>query len=85
MSHKEFIAAYAQKMKVSEKTAQKYLDGIMEVMYPEFENGDSVTIQHLGRFYCRESSRSYDGQKIFKFTPAQKLKAILGWSSSYKG
>jgi len=83
MSHKEFINTYAKKMKVSEKTAQKYLDGLMEVMYPRFEQGESVTIQHLGKFYCRHSESS--GQKVFKFTPAQKLKAILGWSSSYKG
>lgn len=83
MSHKEFLSAYTQQMKVNEKTAQKYLDGLMDVMYPRFEKGESVTIQHLGRFYCRESRRS--GQNVFKFTPAQKLKAILGWSSNYKG
>ena len=83
MTHKEFLSAYAQQMNVNEKTAQKYLDGLMEVMYAEFEKGESVTIQHFGRFYCRKSKSS--GQKVFKFTPAQKLKAILGWSSTYKG
>ena len=49
----------------------------------EFEKGESVTVQHFGKFYCRTSRSS--GQKVFKFTPAQKLKAILGWSSTYKG
>ena len=83
MSHKEFISAYAQQMKVNEKTAQKYLDGLMDVMYLRFEQGESVTVQHLGKFYCRRSKSS--GQKVFKFTPAQKIKAILGWSSTYKG
>ncbi len=83
MSHKEFLKAYAREMEVSEATAAEYIQGMMNVLYPEFQKGESVTIQHLGRFYCRHSRSS--GQKVFKFTPAQKLKAILGWSSSYKG
>lgn len=83
MSHKEFIKAYAQKRGVKEETAQKNIDDILHILNEEFKQGESVTIQHLGKFYCRDSRSS--GNKVFKFTPAAKIKAILGWSSTYRG
>ncbi len=34
-----------------------------------------------GKFYIEDRRDS----TVFKFTPAQKLKAILGWANTYRG
>lgn len=80
-THKEFLKQYAEKMGCSEKNAQKYLEGFTDLVLDSMKKGESATIQNLGRFYVRERSDS----TVFKFTASQKLKAILGWSSTYKG
>jgi hypothetical protein len=81
IKHKDFIKLYAQKMNCSEKEAERFLDGFIDTLFDGFKNNQPITIQHLGSFYIAEKH----GTKIFKYTPAQKLKAILGWSSSFEG
>lgn len=79
MRHKEFIAAYSRKMNVKESTAEKYIEGMIEIMCAEFDKPESVTIKHLGRFYCDYPKYGSSETKVFKFTPAKKIKDILGW------
>ena len=81
IKHKDFIKLYAEKMGCTEKEAERYLMGFIDTLYDGLKNIQPVTIEHLGSFYIAEKH----GSRIFKFNPAQKLKAILGWSSSYKG
>lgn len=83
MRHKEFLKAYAKKRNIKEGTAQKHLDDMLHILNEEFKKGESVTIQNLGKFYCKEGR--YSDTKVFKFTPAAKIKAVLGWSSTYRG
>lgn len=80
-NHKEFIKQYAQKIGCDEATAEQNIEDFVEVVLESMKKGESLTIQHLGRFYVDERRDS----TVFKFTPSQKLKAILGWSSTYKG
>lgn len=80
-NHKEFIKQYAQKMGCDEKTAQQHIEGFIEVVFDAMKKRDSLTIEHFGRFYIQDRRDS----TVFKFTPAQKFKAILGWSNTYKG
>lgn len=49
-----------------------------EVYYDE---GRSVTLPGFGGFYIRPQREAW----AFKFNPGQKLRALFGWSSSYKG
>lgn len=79
--HKDFIKLYAEKMECSEKNAEKYLNGFIDTLYDCMKNKSSITVQHLGKFYVSERRES----TAFKFNPSQKMKAVLGWSSSYKG
>lgn len=81
IKHKEFIGLYAEKMKCSEMTAEKYLNGFIETLFDSIKEESSVTINHFGNFYVSKRRES----KAFKFNPSAKLKAILGWSSNYKG
>lgn len=81
IKHQEFVKLYAEKMKCSESTAELYLEGLIETLYDSFKEGSSVTIQNFGNFYVARTQYS----TAFKFNPAQKLKALFGWASSYRG
>jgi DNA-binding protein HU-beta len=79
---KEFVKILAQKMKVSDKTAERWVDAFTDVLYECFKEHRGVVITNLGTFYLRITSR---GDSIFKFLPSQRLRALFGWSSTYKG
>jgi len=79
---KEFAALLANKMKVSDKTAEKWIDAFSDTLFECFKNWRGVAITNLGTFYLRITSR---GGWIFKFLPSQKLRALFGYSSTYKG
>lgn len=79
---KEFVSLLAQKMKVSDKTAEIWVDAFTDTLYECFRKQRGVTITNLGTFYLRITSR---GDSIFKFLPSQKLRSLFGYSSTYKG
>lgn len=79
---KEFINLLANKMKVSDKVAEMWVDAFTDTLYECFRKQRGVVIKNLGTFYLRITSR---GDSIFKFLPAQKLRALFGYSSTYKG
>ena len=79
---KEFASLLAQKMNVSEKTAEMWIDAFTDTLYECFKKQRGVTITNLGTFYLRITSR---GDTIFKFLTSQKLKALFGYSSNYRG
>lgn len=79
---KEFVALLANKMKTDEKTAEMWIDAFTDTLYECFKQQRGVVITNLGTFYLRITSR---GDSVFKFLPSQKLRAVFGYSSTYKG
>lgn len=79
---KEFISLLAQKMNVNDKTAEMWVEAFTDTLYECFKRQRGVVITNLGTFYLRITSR---GDSIFKFLPSQKLRALFGYSSTYKG
>jgi nucleoid DNA-binding protein len=77
----EIVKRVASRLFIDEKMSEEYLDAVLETLYEAFKSGESVTFKNFGNFYldCRRSGC------VFKFNPSQKLKALLGWSSTYKG
>jgi DNA-binding protein HU-beta len=45
------------------------------------EKGECVSLKNFGPFYVRPERESW----VFKFTPAQRLRKLFGWSSTYTG
>ncbi len=80
-SKKEFIEQIAGKLLIEKKDAEKHLDVIIDTLYENFKNGNGVTLTGFGNFYLDNRRDS----TVFKFNPSQKLKKLLGWSSTYKG
>ena len=77
----EIIQQLAKRMEAEEETATKWLDGVTETLYEAIKSGESVTLPGFGGFYVRSERDTW----VFKFNPAQRLRAALGWSSTYKG
>lgn len=65
-----------------QKTAEMWIDAFSDALYECFRQGRGVAITNLGTFYQRITSR---GDSVFRFNPSQKLRALFGWSSTYRG
>lgn len=78
---KEVVRRLASRMKTDEATAALWVDALLDILYESFRHGQSVTLSGFGNFYVR----SHHEQWVFKFNPSQKLRALFGWSSTYKG
>ena len=71
----------AARMKTDEETAGAWIDGFIEVLYENIKAGRSVTLKGLGGFYVQPKRPTW----VFRFNPGQKLRALFGWSSKYRG
>ena len=78
---KEFVRRLAWRMETDEATAEQWLDGVLEEMYQTFRSGCGLTLSGFGGFYLDRRRETW----AFKFNPGQKLRALFGWSSSYRG
>jgi hypothetical protein len=81
MKKQELAHRLAARMKTDERTAEAWIDATVEELYRAIRSGECVTLTGFGSFYVRPRSMQW----VFKFNPAQRLRAALGWSSSYKG
>jgi DNA-binding protein HU-beta len=77
----ELARRLAARMQSDVATATAWLDGVVETLYESFKAGESVTLRGFGSFYVRPERSSW----VFRFNPGQRLRALFGWSSSYKG
>jgi hypothetical protein len=75
----ELAHRLAARMRTDTATATAWIDGVVETLYESFKAGESVTLRGFGSFSVREE-RSW----VFRFNPGQRLRALFGWSSSYK-
>jgi DNA-binding protein HU-beta len=77
----ELARRLAARMKTDEETAAAWIDGFIDALYESIKAGESVTLTGLGGFYVKPKRDSW----VFRFNPGQKLRALFGWSSKYKG
>jgi DNA-binding protein HU-beta len=78
---KAFIHQLALRMQTEDKAAAAWLEAILATLYDNFKAGKGVTLTGFGGFYVQPRGKTW----AFKFNPGQKLRALFGWSSSYKG
>ena len=78
---KEFARLLAAHMKTSEAVSAMWLEAVLDTLYESFRRGQSVTLSGFGNFYVRPERERW----VFKFNPSQRLRALFGWSSTYKG
>ena len=76
----EIATRLAQRLGKDEKEAALWLDAVTETLYEAIAAGESVTLPGFGGFYVEPKRETW----VFKFNPAQRLRAALGWSSTYR-
>jgi DNA-binding protein HU-beta len=77
----DVIKRVAQQTGQPEERVTEIIDATFEQIYEAFKREERVSIRNFGTFYL-DVRRS---GTVFKFNPAQRLRALFGWSSSYKG
>ena len=81
MDKKDLIERTALRTGDNKKQIEEILDAALDEIYLSLKRGESVSLRNFGTFYVRPERSS----TVFKFTPSQKWKAMLEWSSTYKG
>jgi DNA-binding protein HU-beta len=81
MDKKELLEHLTLRTGADKKHLEEILDAALDEIYLSLKRGESVSLRHFGTFYVRPERSS----TVFKFTPSQKWKAMLGWSSTYRG
>ncbi|HMF31587.1 MAG TPA: HU family DNA-binding protein [Candidatus Lokiarchaeia archaeon] len=76
-----FLDRLARRMQVDDSTAKVWLDTVTSTLYDTFKDGLGVSLPGFGGFYLERRKEGC----AFKFNPGQKLRALFGWSSTYKG
>jgi DNA-binding protein HU-beta len=57
------------------------IEATLEEIYQALKRGECVSLRDFGTFYVRPERQSW----VFKFNPAQRLRRLFGWASTYKG
>jgi DNA-binding protein HU-beta len=81
MDTKVLINRVAQRTGRDEAIVTEIVDAALEEMVAAFRQGESVSLRNFSTFYVRPERNS----TVFRFNPSQRLRKLLGWSSTYKG
>ena len=81
INEKELINRIARRTSRDVELVTEIFEATFAEIYEAFKREEPVTIRNFGNFYIRHEQNSW----VFRFNPAQKLKALFGWSSSYTG
>ena len=81
INKKELIKRIAQRVDHKNQEVEQIIDATLDEIYQSLKQGESVNLRNFGTFYIKAHRDSI----AFKFNPAQKLRKLFGWSSTYKG
>ena len=73
--------AIAKRLSKDSTEIEVVLDATIEEIYEALKREESITLRNFGTFYIDVRRTG----TVFKFNPSQRLKALFGWSSTYKG
>jgi DNA-binding protein HU-beta len=77
----ELAKRVAKRISSNPQNAEELVDAVFEEIYEALKQEERVSIRNFGTFYIENRRNS----TVFKFNPSQRLKALFGWSSTYKG
>jgi len=77
----ELVSLVSQRMSQDAQLVDEVVDTFLDEIYQALKRGDSVSLRGFGSFYVRPEDESW----VFRFNPSQRLRALFGWSSTYRG
>lgn len=75
------VRLVAQRTHLERALVEQILDATLEEIYEALSRGESVSLRNFGSFYIRAEPQGW----VFRFNPAQRLRKLFGWRSSYRG
>jgi DNA-binding protein HU-beta len=78
---KELASRIALRLGQDPAMAETLVNAVLEEIYAALKAEESVSLRNFGTFYIDVRRTG----TVFKFNPAQRLRALFGWSSTYKG
>jgi DNA-binding protein HU-beta len=81
LNRDKLVQKVAERLKEHPDKVGQVVDATLEEIYEALKCGESVSLKNFGTFYIRPERETW----VFKFNPSQRLRAIFGWSSTYKG
>jgi len=81
INKKDLVERIAKRTGRPQLEVESLVDATLEEIYEALKREESVSLRNFGTFYM-DSRRS---GIVFKFNPAQRLRALFEWSSTYKG
>jgi DNA-binding protein HU-beta len=77
----ELVRLVSQRTRRDAAEVEEIVDAFLQEAYEAVKRGDSVSLRGFGSFYVRPEPESW----VFRFNPSQRLRKVLGWSSTYTG
>ena len=81
MDKAQLVSRIARHLSKDAAEIEPVVDAVLEEIYAALKREESVALRHFGTFYIDVRGSG----TVFKFNPAQRLRALFGWSSTYKG
>lgn len=81
INKKDLAKRLAKRTGQSTKQAEENLEAVLEEIYEALKKEETVSLRNFGTFYIDQRRSG----TVFKFNPAQRLRALFGWTSTYKG
>lgn len=81
ITKKELVARVAERTGQDIELTAELVDAVLEEIYEALKHGERVSLTNFGTFYVQPKRDSW----VFRFNPSQRLRALFGWSSTYKG
>jgi DNA-binding protein HU-beta len=76
----ELVRLAAKRVSRDDEAVAEVVDAFLEEIYEALQRGHSVSLRGFGSFYVRPEPDSW----VFRFNPSQRLRALFGWSSTYR-
>jgi DNA-binding protein HU-beta len=77
----DVVDRVSERLSRDPESVAEIVDAFLDEIYEAFKRGESVSLRGFGSFYIRPEPESW----VFKFNPSQRLRRVLGWSSTYHG
>ena len=77
----ELVRLAAQRAGRDEEAVAEAVDAFLEEIYQALKRGHSVSLRGFGSFYVRPERDRW----VFRFNPAQRQRALFGWSPTHRG
>ncbi len=77
----ELVRAVARRVDRDAEAVDAIVTAFLDEIYAALKRGESVSLRDFGSFYVRPERDTW----VFRFNPAQRLRKLFGWSSTYRG